>query len=235
MKTINRHFIVVVFIVTNNILFAHISSLSSGLVFRISAPKTVVLTDSLLKQYAPVTGLTQTTEAGNFTDYMLALKELNSVKKNGLIEAEIIAYFNHSRISMEDAFSLMNNRNAMEEEYTAELSPEATDSIIASLRKDDFYFSLEFSLPEGKTVEDIYASVRGIQVYFNSGGKNRYIFGKFYSSDDARQVEQLFIREGISEILIISFDAGNGRIPLERAIEMEKQAIGDKLKELAQR
>lgn len=234
MKTIISHF-VVVFILISNTTSANISQLSNGLVFRISSNNISVITDNRFQQYIPFTEFNNKAEAGNFSDYLLAQKAINDFNSKGIKDAEIVAYFNQSRISMEDAFTLMNNRNKQESEYETSLSIEETDSIIASIRKDDFYFSVEFTLPDGKSVDAFYEMIKDAQVTFNSNGSKKYIYGKFYSSQDAIQIQNMFIREGISEIVLTAYDADHDRLPVERAIEIEKQVLQERLKELANR
>lgn len=234
MKTINCILIAVSIIISNN-TNANTGQLSNGLIFRVKSADKNFITDLSFQQYTPFSVFNNYSESGNFEDYLLAQKAMNDFKSKGIKDAEIIAYFNRSRITMEDAFVLMNNRNSLESEYETSLSLEETDSIIASLRKDDFYFSVEFTLPDGKSVDTFYEMIKDARVSFNSNGSKKYIFGKFYSSQDAIQVQNMFIREGISEIILTAYDADHDHMPLERAIEIEKQVMKERLAELANR
>jgi len=49
------------------------------------------------------------------------------------------------------------------------------------------------------------------------------------------QVQNMFIREGITEIVLTAFDADHDRMSLERTIEIEKQVLKEHPQELVNR
>lgn len=197
------------------------SMLPSGLVFRVRAEKS----DSLMNQqirneYAPVYDGTANTELGAFNDFIRAQKAKNLIRDKGFKNVELIAYFNHTEISIDDAITLLNNRNSFEEASTQQISIHEMDSLLAMVANENLYFAITIELNDAKTVNNFFELSKKMEVRVDPNGKQVMVFGKFNTPEDAEVYLELLSQQGIASTSLSAWNKNGGQVPMDRALEI---------------
>jgi hypothetical protein len=209
-------------------LFLSFSLFASGLHFSVKVNTVAPLeTNKELKSY---TILKQTKEyfiTGSFSQYIEAMKAKQEIQSNGYTSIEIVAFFNHSLISIEDAFALMDNRNQQDEENKGfSLTEEELSNLLVQVQDQEFFYTVQMGLFTEKNINDFFDFPKQYDERISTKGSLRYTYGTFATLSDAKDALKMVQEYGLNEAFVIAFD-NLERIPLSRAIEKEKEAINN--------
>jgi hypothetical protein len=196
----------------------------AGLVFRLRADHhQEKINDTIRKDFQPFNVLGNKIEAGVYVDFIRAQKGKNTLRDKGFSNVELVAYFNHSEISINDAITLINNRNASEEEPTQSISVQQMDSLLALHAPADFHYSICIDMKDAATVNTFFNLKEKPETIITPAGKTLYLFGKFSSSEEATVFLELMIQQGLANIELTAWTSNKEQIPLERAQQLEGQ------------
>ena len=209
------------------------NNLPNGLVFR------VIIDDldskietSEFENYQPVNfkevDQLFTCEVGAFKDFIQAQRAKNEMKANGYHKADLVAYFNNRSVSLDDAFVLMNNHNAIEEKGGYTVSEEQMDKMLSEVEKPDFFYTIQIGVFNSQQVNNFFDLPQSINERVTNKGNFRYTYGQYYTVDDAKAALGFIKENGIDNAFITAYDDLD-RIPLARAIEMEEKFLTETL------
>jgi len=209
-------------------LFFSFSFFASGLHFSVKVNTIAsVDTDKKIKSYTILKYTKEYVITGFFTQYIEALKAKQDIQSSGFKSIEVVAFFNHSLISIEDAFALMDNRNQQDEENKGfSLTEGELTELLAQVQDQDFFYTVQMGLFTEKNVNDFFDFPKQYDERISTKGSLRYTYGTFTTLSDAKDALIMVQEYGLYEAFIIAFD-NLERIPLSRAIEKEKEAINN--------
>lgn len=225
MKNLNVQSIAILIIIT----LTNIALLANGLEYRIKINKSNADL-SQLEEFKPIRPSEKFTEVGAFTDYLVAMNHQYTVEKLGFSNTEIVAYFNFTQITLEDAFILSDNRNeqdikSQEKPYMSEAD---MDAALKSVQNEDFYYTVQIGIFNESNVNSFFDFPRTINETITSKGYYRYTFGKFYTLNDAKDALNMMQENKFKNAEIIAFD-NIERIPLASAAEKEERKLKQSL------
>lgn len=195
------------------------TELPSGLIFRIKTERNDTLLNTEEKIAFSPSFITQhECEFGIITDYIRAQKTKNMLRDQGFLKTEIVAYFNRSPISIDDAFLLLNNRNSSEIKITSSISIREMDSLLGLLQKEEPYFAISISMNDAQTVNRFFNLSGKLDIRVNLNGTKEIVFGKFSTIDDANVYLELLTDQGIVSTSISAWSQSGRAIPIERVL-----------------
>lgn len=165
--------------------------------------------------------------AGSYPQYIEAMKAKQEIAKLGYSTIEIVAFFNHTLISIDDAFALMDNRNQQDQEnngYT--LSEDELSEFLVDVQNNDFFYTVQIGLNTEQNINNFFDFPKQYDERITTKGNLRYTYGKFSTINDAKDALKMVKDYGLGDAFIIAFDQLE-RIPLDRAIEIEQQALNN--------
>lgn len=227
MKTLDLKAIIIFVIISlmNLVIFAN------GLEFRIkiNQPFTSINVDDL-ENHQPVRTQSSATTVGKYDCYLKAMKAQYEIEELGYSKTVIEAYFNYRKISIEDAFVLLDNRN--EQDFKASqyhsMSLENMELALQNVQREDFYYTVQIGVYSEKDVNLFFDFPKLIQETVTDKGYYRYTFGKFIAVNDVNDVLKMMQEFGFEDAEIIAFD-NLERIPLASAMEKEKRRLDQSL------
>ncbi len=165
--------------------------------------------------------------AGPYQHYIEAMKAKQEIVKLGYSTLEIIAFFNHSTISIEDAFAIMDNRNAQDQTNKGfTLTTEEISELLLDVQNNDFFYTVQIGLFTEENVNNFFDFPKQYDERITTKGNLRYTYGTFNSINEARNALTMVKDYGLSDAFVIAFDHLE-RISIDRAIEIEQQKIDD--------
>ncbi len=204
---------------------------ANGLEFRIKIKMPFTsINVSDLEVYQPVRTHSSYTETGKFDCYLKAMKAQYDIEEKGYTKTEIVAYFNFQKVSLEDAFVLLDNRNEQDfkaSQYQA-MSLEEMELALQKVQREDFYYTVQIGVYSEKDVNLFFDFPKLIEETVTDKGYYRYTFGKFLSANDVKDVLKMMQEFGFEDAEIIAFD-NLERIPLASAMEKEKRRLDQTL------
>jgi hypothetical protein len=225
MKNLNLQSIATLLILT----LINLALLANGLEYRvkINSPN---IDRSQISEFPPMRKSANFMEIGLFSDYLLAVKAQNNLEEKGISKTAVVAYFNHTQITLEDAFILSNNRNeqdikSFDQPYMSEKEMEAA---LKRVQNEDFYYTVQIGIFNEANVNSFFDFPRTIDETITSKGYYRYTFGKFYTLNDVKDALKMMKENNFSNAEIIAFDNVE-RIPLVSAIEKEERKLQQSL------
>lgn len=196
----------------------------AGLIFRLRADhQKEKLNDTIRADYQPLHVLGNKMEAGVYADFIRAQKAKNTLRDKGFSNVELVAYFNHSEISIDDAITLINNRNATEENTSASISVKQMDSLLAMHAPLDFYYAICIDMKDAATVNTFFNLKEKPETVITPAGKTLYLFGKFNTFEEAEVFLELLIQQGLANTQLTAWTSQKDQIPLDRAQQLEAQ------------
>ncbi len=221
MKTLNLQSIAtLIFIALFNLtLFA------GGLEFRVQIKNSNIASEKIA-DLLPIRKSSAHTEVGSFQDYLIAMQTQYKLEERGITKTTIVAYFNHTQVTLEEAFILADNRNdqdirSYDQPY---MSEEEMDLALKSVQNEDFYYTVQIGIFNETNVNSFFDFPRSIDETITSKGYYRYTFGKFYTLNDAKDALKMMKEYKFNNAEIIAFD-NLDRIPLASAIEKEERKL----------
>jgi len=214
----------------------NVSILANGLEFRLKTYSSI--SDSSIinnKEFLPIRKAAEFTELGNCKDYIFAMKLQNELEELGISESEIVAYFNHTQITLDDAFAILDNRNGQELASIDQpyMSEEDMEAALKSVQNEDFYYTVQIGISNENNVNSFFDFPKTIDETITSKGYYRYTFGKFYTMNDAKDALNMMKENKFENAEIIAFD-NLERIPLASATQKEERRLQQSLAYLEQ-
>jgi hypothetical protein len=212
--------------VTTTIIFLSISLsfVANGLHFSVKV-NTPLENASKLENYTIVKQTKEYFITGSYVNYIEAMKAKQRIQSVGFESLEIVAFFNHALITIEDAFALMDNRNQQDEDNKGfSLSEEELDDMLTEVQDTDFFYTVQMGLFTEKNVNDFFDFPKQYDERISTKGSLRYTYGTFKTMNDAKDALKMVQDYGLNEAFIIAFDKLE-RIPISRAVEKEKEAL----------
>lgn len=208
--------------------FFTVSLFANGLYFSVKVNTSTPIEDS--QELENYTILKQTKEyfiTGSFTQYIEAMKAKLYIQSSGYSSIEIVAFFNHTLISIEDAFALMDNRNQQDEENKGfSLTEKELTDLLVQVQDQEFFYTVQMGLFTDKNINDFFDFPKQYDERISTKGSLRYTYGTFTTLNDAKDALKMVQEYGLDDAFVIAFD-NLERIPLSRAIEKEKEAINN--------
>ena len=229
MKTISPKSVIILIVIS---LFS-ISILANGLSFRVrvyEADKEIV--SNVFEDNLNVFSKGKLLEIGEFENYFLAMKHQYILEEKGFVKTEIVSYFNFVEIPLDDAFALMDNRNAQDENMTAPMSTAEMDLALKMVQKEEFYYSIQIGVYSEEAVNNFFDFPKQIDESITPKGYYRYTYGKFYTMQDAKDALVMLQENYFEKAFIIAFD-NLERIPITAAMDKEQRLIEESLAAIA--
>lgn len=137
---------------------------------------------------------------GEFSDYFQALKASNEFYHKGYNQAEVVAFFNRVSIPMEDAFTLMDNKNIEEsEKYGGTLAieieyfNEKLDKV--TVNEDEKFFTVQIGVFSNQKDDEVF-NLEGVIVERKAGELFNYSFGEFATKEEAEAAVSTVVNAG---------------------------------------
>jgi hypothetical protein len=178
-----------------------------------------------LENYQPFYVFEQYSEVGYFENYLIAMKAQYELEDLGYPSTEIVAYFKGAPISMDDAFTLLNDQNDSDQQLAQKPLTEAeVELALARVKNYDFYYTVFISIKNDTDVDQFFELPKSYHEMIIENGQNRYAYGQFTSFNNANDILKLVKEYGFSDAEIAAFDSLE-RIPVTIAIEKEKELL----------
>ena len=210
-------------------IFFSASLLANGLFFSVKVNR--VLTDNTekLSDYKIVKSTKDYVVAGEYLQYIEAMKAKQEIGKQGFKSIEIIALFNHAIISLSEAFALQDNRIDQDIKNKGFLlSENEMDGLLASVQNQKFFYTVQMGLFSEKNVNSFFDFPKQYDESITSKGNLRYTFGRFTTYNDAKDALLMVKEYGLNDAFVIAFDKLE-RIPIDRALVIENQEMKEVL------
>lgn len=155
-------------------------------------------------------------------DYILTCRNRNEMEEKGL-KANVKAFFNSEEISMDDAYTLMNNKNIQEAKEYAEYSKNRIKEITKEYADVNMFYSITVSMGNDSSILNDYTS-QFIYSLKESGKTELLTIGKFITFTEVKNIYDEMIEKGISNISITASEFGK-EIPVSNAVGKEQQYL----------
>ncbi len=225
MKTIDLKSVLILLVIS---LFS-ISILSNGLSFRVriyDADK-----DAVVKQFESSYKIFRTTthcEVGDFENYLLAMKLQYVLEEKGYTQNELVAYFNHVEIPLDDAYVLLDNKNQQDEKMIAPMSEAEMELALTMVQNEEFYYSIQIGVFSEEAVNRFFEFPKKVDESITPKGYYRYTYGRFYTLQDAKDALKMLQEDYFETAFIVAFDSLE-RIPLTAAMDKEKRLLEESI------
>jgi hypothetical protein len=164
-------------------------------------------------------------EVGYYDNFLVAMKAQYALEDLGYPSTEVVAYFKGAPISMDDAFTLLNDQNHADQNMMQKPLTEAeVELALARVQNYDFYYTVFISIQNDNDVHQFFELPKSYHEMITENGQNRYAYGQFTSFNNANDVLKLVREFGFFDAEIVAFDSLE-RIPLATAIAKEKQML----------
>lgn len=167
---------------------------------------------------------------GEYEDFIVAQRTRIQLKESGFDQAEVVAYFNSDPISMDDAFIMLDKREAYNAAaLTASPAVKATSAkaampveelneILDAYNNEEISFSVQvgaFSTPQALSSFDIPTAV---EEHPTNDGKYRYTTGNFIDYTEASTTKQALQSLGVNDAFVVAYKNGQ-RITVQEALQ----------------
>lgn len=136
-------------------------------------------------------------------DYLYAMKDKYTITGNTSNTATIQAFFMDEKISLDDAFGLMNNYNSFDE----------TSLSYTKAIPNDFYYAIEILTKEDQTLQDYIKTCPELELQISQKQENIFIMGKITSHAKAIETQNKLQSAGLKNCVIVAFE-GNKQVPV---------------------
>jgi len=152
-------------------------------------------------------------------DYILTCRNRNIYAEKG-IHAEVRAFFNSEEISMDDAYTMMNNKNIQESIEYAEYSKNRIKEIMKEYADVNMFYSITVSIGNDTSILNDYTS-QFVYSLKEAGKTELLTIGKFITFNDVKNIYDEMTQKGISNISITASEFGKD-IPVSNAVGKEQ-------------
>ncbi len=162
---------------------------------------------------------------GIFSDKNKAATERDRIRKLGIKDAFVTAYYKGKKITLQDAAKLeaenVNKENEAEIVLPqAKVKPENTNIDVSTL-----YYKVQIgAYKENIPVEQVsswlsVARTKDLKQFKDEKGYTIFAVGNYKSYAEAARMKQILINEGVKDAFIVAY-AGNKKIPVQKAKEL---------------
>lgn len=162
-------------------------------------------------------------KVGEYADLIRAQRDRNILKERGFESSEVVAFFNYNAISMDDAYTLMDNRNAEDEKaYSVEAAKPAVKvedlNEILDNYNNDMYFTVQIGYYGEQKTDDDFEIPETVDERSTADGNYRYTTGKFLNYDEAAAKKELLQKNGVPDAFVIAYKGGK-RVSVQDALQ----------------
>lgn len=161
---------------------------------------------------------------GDYDNFLYAQVDRNKLIKRGFEHTEVIAFFNNVKISLDDAFAMMNDQNEVDaSEYIASVDkkiadanqPKATNrnipvdefnSILDEVYKEEIVFTVQLGVFSAQKSDADFA-VEGIIVEREKAGKYSYSYGEYLTVEAAKEAVKE-VQKLIKGVYVVAYKNG---------------------------
>ncbi len=187
------------------------------------------ISEEKLTSFSPIKYKNKIIEVGEYKDYLFAMKAKYDLKELGLVALEIKAYFNYEPITIQDSFTLLNNRNSQDQKTGGQvLTAQEMEIMLDQVSSNQFFYTVQLAVESDASVNSFFDFPKTIDERISSKGHFRYTYGEFKTLQDAKDALRMVKEYGLEEAFITAYDDLE-RIPLARAIEKEQKMLLDAL------
>ncbi len=137
------------------------------------------------------------------TDYLRAMKDKQVVTENTMNDAWIIAFFLGKKISLDDAFSIMNNYN----------EHDASTTMSVTAPPNDFYYAIEVLTNADQSLIDYIKQCPELEKQINQKDENIFTIGKITSHAKALAFQDKLITAGLKNCVVVAYE-GTKQVPV---------------------
>ncbi|HYG51231.1 MAG TPA: hypothetical protein VD905_10030 [Flavobacteriales bacterium] len=137
------------------------------------------------------------------TDYLRALKDKQIVVGTTHNKAWVVAFFMNREITLDEAFSLMNNYNAFDE----------TNSLYKKPGPNDFYYAIEILTTDEQTLDDYLKICPELEKYIMQKDERIFVAGKISSHSKAVLLQEKFVEAGLKNNVVVAYE-GTKQVPV---------------------
>jgi len=213
----------VLFILFN--LFAFVL-LANGVHFSIKINQPI--DQNILPDNTPIKSESSYLIIGDYDDYLQAMKVNISIKNNGIDSSEIIAFFHDNSITLDEAFTLLDNKIEQDKRISHSLSIQEMETMLSNVQDHEFFYTIQMGVYNEKQANSFFNFPKTFDERITSKGYFRYTYGEFKTLNDAKDALKMVKEYGLENVLIIAYD-DMARIPLARAIEKENKMLEEAL------
>lgn len=155
-------------------------------------------------------------------NYILACRQMNRWNDKN-VKAEVKAFFNDEEISMDDAYTFMNNKNTQEAKEYADLNRKRINEIVKQNSNVEMFYSVTVSIKNdatflSKLTEEYAYTIKTIS------GTEFVAIGKFVTFDDVKLIYDKLLANGASNVGITACELGQ-EIPVSNAVGKEQEYL----------
>lgn len=136
-------------------------------------------------------------------DYLRAMKDKYIIMGNTGNKADIIAFFGNEKISLEDAFALLNNYNVYE----------ATANEIYTSKSKAFHYSIELLTTENQNLQEYLKICPELEKMVAQKDENIFLLGHIASYSKAVAIQEKLVAAGLKNNVIVAYE-GNKQVPV---------------------
>ncbi len=161
-------------------------------------------------------------KVGEYKDFIRAQRARNTLITRGYNSSEIEAYFNQREIKVDDALTLLENRNKFDGEAGTGISITTLNSMLDASSSKHLFFTIQVGLYSTQKVDAFFHLPKAVEERVTEIGQYRYTYGEYTSLAAAEQAQELISGYGINDAFVIAYDNGK-RISMSLAKEKIKE------------
>lgn len=155
-------------------------------------------------------------------NYILACRQMNRWNEKN-IKTEVKAYFNGDEISMDDAYTFMNNKNTQEAKEYAELNRKRINEIVNMNKDVEMFYSVTVSTKNNQEILKNYTSEYVYSV--KTIKETEFVsIGKFVTFDEVKEIYNELLASGATNVGITACELGQ-EIPVSNAVGKEQEYL----------
>lgn len=148
----------------------------------------------------------QTIVLGKHNDYLRAMKDKHIITGNTTNKAEVVAFFGIQKISLEDAFALLNNYNIYET---------ATGQPLTDNKNTNFHYSIELLTSETQNLQAYLKVCPELEKMVVQKDENIFLIGHLTSYNKVVALQEKLVAAGLKNNVIVAYE-GNKQVPVYR-------------------
>ena len=161
---------------------------------------------------------------GIFSDRAKASEERDRIRKLGIKDAFVTAYYKGKKISLTDAAKLEAQNISKESEKEIILPQAKVKPANFNIDKNKLFFKVQIgAYKEAIPVEKVewlsLARTKDLQQFKDERGYTVFAVGNYKSYKEAARMKQILINEGIKDAFVVAYE-GKKKIPVAKAMEL---------------
>jgi hypothetical protein len=179
----------------------------NNLIFRLEVELKVRPNIDDFEQFQPSEGNLDKGEkvlAGKYEEYLLAMKAKYGFAKISSNPAVIVAFFNNEKVTLDEAFAIINNENVTDEAVINRPDTATTTQMIENMRSE-IKFKFEFYADQEHTLNMLlekHPEWAGTVVAMEN---NKFLVGSFTNHDEALAMQNQLDKEGFKRNILVAY------------------------------